>query len=79
MRMIEMRVDAENLTKASATVVEECLRKPCVFANPIAIVSVHHTCDISTRGCSRNLSRKRFGVMDLAIHPPLNEGNILRC
>ena len=27
MRMIEMRVDAENLTKACAAVVEECLRK----------------------------------------------------
>ena len=76
MGMIEMGVDAENLTKASATVVEECLREPCVFANPIATVSVRH---VSTCGCSRNLGGKRFRVMNLAIHPPLNEGNVLRC
>lgn len=79
MRMIEMCVDAENLTKASAAVVEECFREACVFANPIATVSVHHTRHVSTCGCSRNLGWKCFRVMDLAIHPPLNEGNVLRC
>ena len=79
MRMIEMRVDAENLTKACAAVVEERFRKACALANPIATVSIYGAGRVRTRRSRRSLSRECFGVVDLAIHPPLDEVDILRC
>ena len=72
MRMIEMRVDAENLTKACAAVMEERFWKACALANPIATVTIHSAGRVCTRGSSRSLSRERFRVVDLAIHPPLD-------
>ena len=72
MRMIEMRVDTENLTKACATVVEERLGKACALAKPIATVSIYTDGRVCTRGSIGGLGRKRFGVVDLASHPPLD-------
>lgn len=69
MRMIEMRVDAEYLTKACAAVVEKCLGKACVLANPITTFTARR---VRTHGNSRNFGRERFGVVDLASHPPLD-------
>lgn len=72
MRMIEMRIDTEDLTKACATVVEECLRKASALAKPIATVSIYTAWRVCTRGSIGGLSRERFGVVDLASHPPLD-------
>ena len=73
MRMIEMCVDTKNLTKTCAAVMEECFREACALANPVTTVGFH------ARGSSRSLGRECFGVVDFAIHPPLNQTDILRC
>ena len=71
MRMVEMRVDAENLTKACTAVMEECFWKARAFANPIATINwvARWVC---IHGSSRSFSRESFGVVDLAIHPSLD-------
>ena len=71
MRMVEMRVDAENLTKACAAVMEECFRKARAFANPIATINCGASW-VGIHGSSRSFSRESFGVVDLAIHPSLD-------
>ena len=38
MRMIEMRIYTENLSKACAAIMEECFREACSLANPIVAV-----------------------------------------
>ena len=77
MGMIEMRVDAENLTKACAAVMKECFGKACTLANPIAAVDIDGPERVCTRRSSRSFSRERFGVVNLAIHPPLDQVNVL--
>ena len=72
MRMIEMRIDAEYLTKTCAAVVKECLRKACAFANPITTLSTRTARYVWTGRSSGNLGRERFGVVNLASHPPLD-------
>ena len=71
-RMIEMRVDAEDLAKARAAVVEKCLRKASALADPIATVSIHTAGRVRTHGSCGSLGREGFWVVDLAIHPPLD-------
>ena len=72
MRVIEMSIDAENLTKACATIVEECLWKACALANPVATVRISADGHIYIHGCSRRLGREGFWIVDFASHPPLD-------
>ena len=71
MRMVEVRVDAENLTKACAAVMEECFRKARAFANPVATINCGADW-VCIHGSSRSFSRESFGIVDLAIHPSLD-------
>ena len=79
MRMIEMRIDAEYLTKTCAAVMEECLRKACTLANPVTTFSIRTARRVWTGRSSGNLGRERFGVVNLASHPPLDQRDVLRC
>lgn len=72
MRVIEMRVDSEDLTEACAAVVEKCFREACALANPIATISIHAAGRDCTRGSSRSFGRECLRIVDLPIHPPLH-------
>ena len=73
MRMIEMRIDTEYLTKTCAAVVEECLGKACALANPITTLSTRTARRVWTGSSSGNLGGECFGVVNLASHPPLDQ------
>ena len=99
-RVIEMRIDTEDLAKACAAVIKKCLWEASALAKPVAASqgrkrrlkigrsngewSFTGWCTEPTRSerssiasNSRRIDRERFRVMNLPIHPSLDQRDVL--